>query len=471
MNHIVFHGAPYSPAGIDFPGWRFYASVNMSPTEAMWRDAPALFKYIERCQAFLSAGVPDSDFLLYVPIYDCWSREQDALMVTMNINGIKVKAPEAVDAMELILAAGFDADYISDKLLLETDISKPVIVPSCKYMPVKTAARLLELKKKGVPVYFVNRMPEDVPGLSNLEPKRKEFSKIVRRLGSSVTMDEALSKYIPESFKTEFGGNMIRRRNEAGGCNYFFTLPVSDPVDGWVKLATPARSAVIFDAMSGMKGKAQVRKASDGCAEVRLQMEPGQSLLLKTFPTEIEDEAWLYIERTGSAQILDDCWVLDFPESHPAIDGCFKIGKPVDWTTLDVPEAKINQGTARYSATIEMDEEKMRQQGADDWVLDLGDVRESAEVYVNGESVATLVSVPFKFAVGKWLKPGTNTLEVYVTNLASNRIADYDRRGVKWRIFKNANIATLSDPDFGKWAVDPSGLVSEVKLIPVSYGK
>lgn len=470
VNHVFFHGAPYSPYGAAFPGWRFYASVNMSPTEAMWRDAPALFKYIERCQAFLTAGSPDSDFLLYMPIYDCWSKEMGGSMVTFDIHGMEKKIPEVKDAMRAVLAAGFDADYISDKLLSENDIKTPVIVPSCKYMPLKTAERLLELKESGVPVYFIGHLPEDVPGLAGLQARRKAFRKIIRRLGKPVTMEEVFAEYVPETFKTACGGNMLRRRNEAGGYNYFFTLPSSVPVDGWVKLATPAVSAVIFDPMSGEKGKAQVRTASDGLAEVRLQMEPGESLLLKTFPTDVQNAPWLYVEAVGKPKKLDRAWSLSFPDSHPEIKGNFDIDKPVDWTTLDIAAARVNQGTARYTTAISIDPSKMHLADTDDWILDLGDVRESAEVYVNGEYVSTLVSVPFKVAIGQWLKPGINTLDVYVTNLASNRIADYDRRGVEWRIFKDANISTLSDPDFGKWDVDPSGLISEVTLTPVSYG-
>ncbi len=465
VNHIVFHGAPYSPSGAEFPGWRFYASVNMSPTEAMWRDAPALFKYVECCQAFLSAGKADSDFLLYMPIYDCWSKEMGGGMVTFEIHRMEKTIPEVKAAMRTILSAGFDADYISDKLLIESDINTPVIVPPCRYMPLETAKRLLSLQKSGVPVYFVDSLPEDVPGLVDLDGRRKAFREVLDKLGEPVTMGEIFSRYTPETFKNTYGGNMIRRCNEAGGYNYFFTLPAPTPVDGWVKLATKAASAMIFDPMFGTKGEAQVRTAPDGCAEIRLQMDPGQSLLVKTFPVGIDEEPWQYIENVGPAQILDEGWTLCFPVSSPAVDGTFNIGTPLDWTTLDIKEAKVNQGTALYSTEVSLDSDKLSQ--ADDWMLDLGDVRESAELFVNDEYVATLVSVPFKVRVGEWLRPGMNKIDVHVTNLASNRIADYDRRGINWRVFKDANISTLGDPDFGQWKTDPSGLMSAPKLIPL----
>lgn len=80
---------------------------------------------------------------------------------------------------------------------------------------------------------------------------------------------------------------------------------------------------------------------------------------------------------------------------------------------------------------------------ADDWILDLGDVRESARVRINGQDAGTAWAVPYQLKVGKWLKPGDNKIEIEVTNLPANRIADMDRRGEKWRIFNEINVVNL----------------------------
>ena len=53
VNHVYFHGTCYSPKDDPWPGWKFYASIDMSPTNSIWRDAPYLMQYIERCQSFL----------------------------------------------------------------------------------------------------------------------------------------------------------------------------------------------------------------------------------------------------------------------------------------------------------------------------------------------------------------------------------------------------------------------------------
>ena len=109
---------------------------------------------------------------------------------------------------------------------------------------------------------------------------------------------------------------------------------------------------------------------------------------------------------------------------------------------------------------------------ADDWRLDLGDVRESAVVWINGQRVATLTTIPFTIEVGRYLQKGENRLQIDVTNLPSNRIAEMERQGVQWRIFKDANIASVTGQklfSFGDWPTDPSGLNSQVTLTPVYY--
>lgn len=467
VNHLYFHGAPYSPKGAKFPGWMFYASINMSPTGGMWADAPALFKYIERCQAFLTAGEPDSDFLLYFPVYDAWSNATETPYMMFDIHSMDRKVPAFKAIMREIMKSGYDADYISDSQLLSIDPQKPIIVPACSYIPVETARRLVELKKKGAQVFFIDKVPSDVPGLHDLESRRAEFRKIAKGFGKATTLQKVLATMKPEELRSECGASVIRRKNECGGYNYFIALLADGDIDGWVKLATPATSAMLYDAVSGISGKAEVRTAADGATEVRLQMERGESRLLKTFPNEVEETAWNYIAASDEPLPIDKAWNISFPKSDPEIKGNFFTDKPQDWTKLKNADASRNFATALYSSAIQMDVEP---NSADEWILDLGDVRESARVVINGEEVGTVWAVPFKLAIGKYLKRGINLLDVYVTNLQSNRIADYDRQGIKWRIFKDANISTLTrDKDFSGWAPDPSGLCSEVNLIPVHY--
>ena len=72
------------------------------------------------------------------------------------------------------------------------------------------------------------------------------------------------------------------------------------------------------------------------------------------------------------------------------------------------------------------------------------------------------------FAVGEFLREGENELEVEVTNLAANRIADLDRRGVVWKKFYEINFVNINYRKFDAsgWPAMDSGLLGPVRLIP-----
>lgn len=498
VNHVYFHGAPYSPKDAEFPGWLFYASINMSPTNSIWADAEGLFDYIARCQAFLAAGKPDNDFLLYFPIEDVWANNTAKPYMLFDIHSMERTMPGVKKAVNSIIKAGYDVDYVSDNLLDDLKVNgngtvtsagdnnyKAIIVPPVHLMQPSTLAKLLDLARKGAKLIFIDSMPDDVPGLADLKKRRKALHKLTKSLpamsdkatatpfdkGEIITGKDfasaiALTGAKPETLRTEKGVSMLRRRNEVGGYNYFVALLNSQGIDGWVTLATDAKAVEIFDPLTGNLGLAQSRPNPAGGTDVRLQLAPGQSLLLKTFPNPVEVPAWPYYKAAYAPIAINHGWKLSFPESTPAIEGEFAIDSIMPWTSLPNDSAKVNFGTGRYTVNFHIDNPK----AADEWLLDLGDVRESARVFVNGKEAGIAWSVPFRLYIGKYLNPGDNTITVDVTNLQANRIADYERRGIKWRKFKDTNINSVTGArtfNFGEWDIVPSGLNSSVTLTPL----
>jgi hypothetical protein len=85
--------------------------------------------------------------------------------------------------------------------------------------------------------------------------------------------------------------------------------------------------------------------------------------------------------------------------------------------------------------------------------------------------VGALWGVPFKIPVGEFLGDGRNVLEVEVTNLSANRIADMDRRGVAWKKFYEINFVNIRYREFDAsgWPAMDSGLLGPVRLIPSMY--
>ena len=495
VNHMFFHGTPYSPKEAEWPGWLFYASINMSPTNSIWRDAPSFFNYITRSQSSLQMGRPDNDFLIYLPVYDMWN-EQPGRLLLFTIHHMDKLAPKFIDAIHRINNSGYDGDYISDNFIRSTRFKdgqlvtsggtgyKALVVPAAHLMPSDVLAHLYELAKQGATIVFLENYPTDVPGYGQLEQKRQSYQRTLRQLpavsfsettvtpigkgkiitGTDYARTLASCNISPEQMKTKIGLQAIRRVNDTGH-HYFISSLQNKGVDGWITLGTNAAAAALFNPMTGECGEAKVRQAN-GKTQVYLQLKSGESFILQTYQQPLQaSKPWKYVKEQPFSLRLDHGWKLHFAESKPEIQGTFDIDRPCSWTHIDHPAAQTNMGTGVYSLDIELPTLQ-----ADDWILDLGDVRESARVRINGQEAGCAWAVPYQLKVGQFLKPGKNHIEIEVTNLPANRITELDRQGVQWRKFKEINIVDLNyrPANYGHWSPLPSGLNSEVRLIPVN---
>ena len=157
-------------------------------------------------------------------------------------------------------------------------------------------------------------------------------------------------------------------------------------------------------------------------------------------------------------------WTLSFTEEAPKVNKTFTLNKLQTWETLDDDSAKVTMGTGIYTTKFKLTK-KDDPKGT--WMIDLGDVRESARVYINGQFIGCAWSVPFVLDCQQALKVGINELRIEVTNLPANRIADLDRRGISWRKMEEINVVDINykKTTYDKWEPVPSGLNSEVKLI------
>ena len=109
------------------------------------------------------------------------------------------------------------------------------------------------------------------------------------------------------------------------------------------------------------------------------------------------------------------------------------------------------------------------------WLLNLGEVAESARVRLNGNEIGALIGPVYEVYLSPELFREDNLLEVEVTNLMANRIADMDKRGVLWKKFYNVNFPARRRENRGEnglfdasgWEPRPSGLLGPVTLTKV----
>jgi hypothetical protein len=494
INHVYFHGMPYSPKEAAWPGWEFYASVNFSPNNRFWQDISAMTSYIARCQGFLQEGQPDNDFLLYFPIYDLWYDDKGTDM-SFAIHSIDkwLHNSSFYKTGKTIMNMGYDLDYISDRFVKMATVSngsiltggnkyKALVVPVCRFIPLETFKAILNLARNGANVILVE-MPSDTPGMADLNKRRAEFEAINQSLAlvpfqskdkladlgkGKIAAGSSIEKMvgflnIPREGILNHNIKYIRRKN-SDGYHYFFTNVDSGVLNDWVSLSVDAKSVVIYDPLNGNAGLALVRKLN-GKTQVRIQLKPGESVILKTFSNkEIAGNNWKYIDIAGEPIVLENNWKLIYVKGIPGIDKTFKMDKLQSWTELPDSGYKSFSGTILYAQSFTLPSVK-----AADWMLNLGEVRESAKIRVNGSDVVTLWSNPFACKIGKYLKKGENTIEIEVTNIDANRIADYDRRKINWKIFNDINVVNVNYKPFDAsgWQPMPSGLLGPVTLEPL----
>ena len=497
VNHVFYHGVAYSPEDAPWPGWLFYASTNFAPSNAFQRDFPELNAYIARCQSVLQAGKPDNNILIYWPIYDIWSKK-DGMIQNLTVHGIDnwLHPTPFHKTAKILWDRGYAFDYVSDRQLAAAKVSDReilmgdlpylvVILPECAVIPLRTLENLLDLAKQGATVVVQNRLPRDVPGLANLEERRETLNRMLSSLkfsplpGSDIRsaplgeggillgadVEEMLALgQIPREAATDRGVEFIRRTHKQGH-HYFLTNLSENSLNDWVPLGVPARSVMIFDPLTGTRRIAVHRRAENGATEVYLQMPPGKSLILRTFAGQfLHGPKWRYLEPAAAPRELKGTWRVRFVDGAPKLPDAYETQTLASWANRDDPEAKRFAGTARYTLTFQKPEGSYA-----DWMLDLGEVRESARVILNGGYVGTLWSIPFRTPVGALLKPGENTLEVEVTNLSANRIADLDRRKVPWKKFHDINYVNINYKKFdaSAWPPMDSGLLGPVRLVPM----
>jgi hypothetical protein len=93
----------------------------------------------------------------------------------------------------------------------------------------------------------------------------------------------------------------------------------------------------------------------------------------------------------------------------------------VSWPARSEPGIKFYSGTAIYTKMFDLPNSKLKTQNSK-LFLDLGNVRELAEVRVNGKSCGVTWSPPFRVDITDAVKPAGNTLEIEVVNFWPNRI-------------------------------------------------
>ena len=156
---------------------------------------------------------------------------------------------------------------------------------------------------------------------------------------------------------------------------------------------------------------------------------------------------------------VNGSWTVSFQKDRGA-PATATFDKLVSFTENTDEGIKYFSGTATYTKTITASADWFKKD--EELWLDLGDVKNLAEVIVNGRSLGIVWKKPFRVNITSALKQGENKLEIKVTDLWVNRLIGDAQPNVTHKItyttmpFYQANSKLL-----------PSGLLGPVKIISV----
>jgi hypothetical protein len=349
--------------------------------------------------------------------------------------------------------------------------------PSTEYMTLPVLRRIRDLVNGGA--ILVGARPVGTPSLSD---DAAEFESIAAELWGQGTGERAVGAGVVHA------GRSIAEALAAMGVapDFQYTKPHTDTqllyvhrelADGdvyWVNnrndrveslkatFRVDGRAAELWRPVTGEMESASYRIA-DGRTTVPLKLEPNDAVFV-VFREKTEVSARTLPEpREEQIDTVGGPWEVRFqPDRGAPPQVTFEGLRP--WNESPDPGVKYFSGTATYAKTLQVPDEWF-EEGTELWV-DLGEVKNLAEVVVNGQSLGIVWTEPFQVNVSEALRPGENALEIRVTNLWVNRlIGDQQPDAARKYTYTTQAFYQADSP------LLPSGLLGPVRVVSLSRAK
>ncbi|HEY8658238.1 MAG TPA: glycosyl hydrolase, partial [Hanamia sp.] len=333
-------------------------------------------------------------------------------------------------------------------------------------MSLPVLKKIEKLVKEGATISGVE--PQSTPSLSD---DQAEFKNIIKeiwhsgnpRVFTGKTIEEVLNQinvvpdfaYSKPSSDTKL---MYVHRKLPGSDIYWVDSRNNSVQDIEATFRIAGKVPELWFAESG-KTEPLSYSIANGVTKVKLHLEPNDALFVvfknKATKTSVE----LPAVKVKQLATINGAWNVSFQKDRGA-PASIKMDELGSWTDNTDTGVKYFSGTGTYTKTFTASSDWFKK-GAELW-LNLGDVKNLAEVNVNGKSFGVLWKYPFRMNISSALKPGANALVIKVTNLWVNRLIGDEQPGVINKItyttmpFYQANSKLL-----------PSGLLGPVQIIAV----
>ena len=165
----------------------------------------------------------------------------------------------------------------------------------------------------------------------------------------------------------------------------------------------------------------------NGLTTAALELKPNDAVFVvfRNAADELSKELPAREEKQLSA--IDGKWEVSFQPDRGA-PGKIEIEKLGSWSENEDPGIKYFSGTATYSKSIQVPKQWIK--SPCNIVLDLGEVKNIAEVLLNGKPIGIVWKTPFWLDITDGLIEGENRLDIKVTNLWVNRLIGDQQPGI-----------------------------------------
>ncbi len=382
------------------------------------------------------------------------------------------------------IPAGYAFDYINaDALIQELSVADGQIItkggmqyrvlgldPYSRHMSLPVLRAIDVLVKKGAVV--AGPKPTDDPSLADDQSEFERLSSELFGNGSGVHKVGKGTVYAGESLAEAFNALGLQpdfdyAKNNSDSDVEFVHRKLKDAEIYFVDNRSNQDQSI--DAMFRVTGmQPELWRAETGATEmasfkisggrttVPLHLEPwGTTFVVFRKPTSETSYIAPHLTDTKVATI-NGPWNIAFQAGRGA-PATITINELSDWSQSADPGVKYFSGVGTYTTTLQASREWFKK-GSRMWI-DLGDVKNLAEVTVNGKHLGQVWHAPYRIDATAALQPGANQLKIEVVNAWVNRmIGDEQPRAMKYT-FADVKPYKANSP------LLPSGLLGPVAVI------
>jgi hypothetical protein len=462
LNRFVIHTSVHQPVNDKVPGLSLGPFGQWFTRHETWGEyAKPWVTYLARSSYLLQQGKFVADVLYY------YGEDSN---VTALFGGTPPALPE-----------GYNFDYASSDVVLnriavangrittQTGMSYRVLAldKNAQRMPLAVLRKIRDLVNAGAVV--VGPRPIESPSLSD---DQAEFKKIAGQLWGSgsvgkgkVFADQSVAAALAS---LAMSADFEYAKPQADSILMFVHRKVADGDLYWVN--NRKNRAEALEATFRVSGKVpELWHADTGAIEptsykvvngrtvVPLKLDPNDAVFVVFRKAATAPERALPNIAEAALGTVEGSWSVAFQAKRGA-PASIVLDRLSSWHENADAGVKYFAGTATYTKSIEAPAGWFKT-GAQMW-LDLGDVKNIAEVTVNGKSAGVLWKPPFRANITAALKPGANAVEVKVTNLWVNRlVGDQQPDAAQKFTYTSQQFYRAESP------LLPSGLLGPVRVV------